>query len=162
MELGLATSVLASFFPVFSFLSFFLRFDLFIFRDRGREGEREGKKYQCMVASHTPSTGDLAHNSDMCPDWEWNWRPFGSQPVLNPLSYTSQGLILFLNVNFFYLPCSICFGKVAPMGSFRSDKSIPLKEACREGRARPVSRTRCSQAGTSMVFFSSCALTSFC
>ncbi|KAM5339667.1 uncharacterized protein AAES06_021127 isoform 1-T16 [Glossophaga mutica] len=27
----------------------------------------------------------------MCPDWESNLRHFGSQPVLNPLSYASQG-----------------------------------------------------------------------
>ena len=32
-----------------------------------------------MVASHTPPTGDLAHNSGMCPDWELNQRHFGSQ-----------------------------------------------------------------------------------
>ena len=36
---------------------FFLRFYLFIFTARGREGEREK---QCVVASHTPSTGGLA------------------------------------------------------------------------------------------------------
>ena len=23
--------------------------------------------------------GDLAHNSGMCPDWELNWLPFGSE-----------------------------------------------------------------------------------
>ena len=38
----------------------FLRFSLFIFRERGREGEKEGEKYQCVVASHMASTGDLA------------------------------------------------------------------------------------------------------
>ena len=27
---------------------------LFIFRQRGREGEREGEKHQCLIASHTP------------------------------------------------------------------------------------------------------------
>ena len=32
-----------------------------------------------MVASHVPPTGDLAHNPGMCPDWESNQRPFGSQ-----------------------------------------------------------------------------------
>ena len=32
-----------------------------------------------MVASHAPSTGDLAYNSGMCPDWESNWGPFGLQ-----------------------------------------------------------------------------------
>ena len=30
---------------------FFLRFYLFIFRQNGREGEREGEKYQCVVTS---------------------------------------------------------------------------------------------------------------
>ena len=43
------------------------------------EGEREGEKHQCVVASHTPPTGDLAHNPGMCPDWESNPRSFGSQ-----------------------------------------------------------------------------------
>ena len=51
---------------------FFLRFYLFTFRERGREGEREGEKLQCVVASHMAPTGALAHNPDMCPDWESN------------------------------------------------------------------------------------------
>ena len=38
---------------------FLKRFYLFIFRQRGRKRER---KYQCMVASCAPPTGDLAHN----------------------------------------------------------------------------------------------------
>ena len=42
----------------------------FIFRERGREGERKGEKHQCVVASHEPPTGDLAHSSSMCLDWE--------------------------------------------------------------------------------------------
>ena len=45
---------------------------LFIFRERGREEERAGEKHQCVVASHVPPTGDLAHNPGMCPDWESN------------------------------------------------------------------------------------------
>ena len=32
-----------------------------------------------MVASRTPPTGDVAHNPGMCPDWQSNQRPFGSQ-----------------------------------------------------------------------------------
>ena len=48
---------------------------IFIFRERGREGER----YQCVVASHAPPTGDLARNPGKCPDRELNWGPFGSQ-----------------------------------------------------------------------------------
>ena len=60
-----------------------------------REGkERRGEKHQCVVASHAPPTGDLAHNPDKCPDWESNRQtgdPLVPRPMLNPLSYTSQG-----------------------------------------------------------------------
>ena len=44
-----------------------------------RKGERQGDKHQRAVASCAPPTGDLARNPGMCPDWESNWRPFGSQ-----------------------------------------------------------------------------------
>ena len=57
----------------------FVRFYLFIFRQRGREKEREGEKHQCVVASRVPCTGDLAYNPGMCPNWESNWQPFGLQ-----------------------------------------------------------------------------------
>ena len=59
------------------FFNFLKRFYLFIFRERGREGERE--RNQCVVPSSMPSTGDLASNPGMCPDWESNQRHFGSQ-----------------------------------------------------------------------------------
>ena len=48
------------------------RFYLFIFRKRGREGERNGEKRQCMVASHMPPTGDQVCDPGMCLDWESN------------------------------------------------------------------------------------------
>ena len=57
----------------------FLRFYLFIFRERGKKGEREGEKYQCVVASCVPPTGDMVCNPGMCPDWKSNQRPLGSQ-----------------------------------------------------------------------------------
>ena len=44
-----------------------------------------------MVASHVAPTGDLACNPGMCPYWEPNQQPPGSQPTLNPLSHASQG-----------------------------------------------------------------------
>ena len=44
-----------------------------------------------MVAFYVAPTEDLARNPGMCPDWESNPQPFGSQPTLNLLSYTSQG-----------------------------------------------------------------------
>ena len=62
------------FFSFFSFLK-----DLFIFRERRKEGEREGEKHQCVVASCMPPTRDLVCNPGMCPDWESNRRLFGSQ-----------------------------------------------------------------------------------
>ena len=61
-------------------LGFFKKyFYLLIFRERGREEEREGEKCQCVVASRAPPTGDLACNPSMRPDWESNQQPFGSQ-----------------------------------------------------------------------------------
>ena len=52
-----------------TYFIFLKRFYLFIFRERGREGEREGEKHQCVVVSHTPPAGDLAWNPRVCPDW---------------------------------------------------------------------------------------------
>ena len=57
---------------------FFSRIYFFIL-EREMEGEREGEKHQCVVASCAPPTGDLPRNSDMCPGWESNWQPFDSQ-----------------------------------------------------------------------------------
>ena len=45
---------------------------LFIFRQKVRDGEREGEKHQCEVASRSPLTGDLACNPGMCPHWVWD------------------------------------------------------------------------------------------
>ena len=50
----------------------------------GREGEKEGEIHQWVsdtligCFSHAP-TGGLAWSPGMCPDWESNPRPFGSQ-----------------------------------------------------------------------------------
>ena len=55
-----------------------LRFYLFIFRARGREGGREGEKHR-SVDSHKAPSRDLALNPGTCPDWESNKQPSGSQ-----------------------------------------------------------------------------------
>ena len=39
------------------FAFFKKRFYLFIFREKGREGEREGEKHQCVAASQSPAPG---------------------------------------------------------------------------------------------------------
>ena len=66
--------------PLWSFF-FFLRF---IFRER----RKEGKKHQCVVASLSPPTGDLACNPGTCPAWELTSDPLVHRSALNPLSHT--------------------------------------------------------------------------
>ena len=58
---------------------FILKYFIYLFLERGREGEREGEKHQCVVASRAPPTGFLAHNPGTCPDGELNQQLFGSQ-----------------------------------------------------------------------------------
>ena len=58
---------------------FFYKDFIYLFLERGRKGEREGEKHQRVVASQEPRTEGLAGDPGMCPDWESNWRPFGSQ-----------------------------------------------------------------------------------
>ena len=50
---------------ILKLISFFKRFYLFIFRERGRKGEREEEKHHRAVASCAPSTTDLAVNPGM-------------------------------------------------------------------------------------------------
>ena len=40
---------------IITFILFFLRFYLLIFKEKGREGEREEEKYHYVVASHISS-----------------------------------------------------------------------------------------------------------
>ena len=75
------------------FFFFFLRF-LFIFREG--KGGREGEKHQYMVVSHAPPTGDLAHKSGMCPDWEANRQPFGSRADTQSTELHQPGRSLFI------------------------------------------------------------------
>ena len=49
------------------------------------EGVRErGRETSMCGAPHTPPTGDLACNPGLCPEWEWNQPPFGSQAGPQP------------------------------------------------------------------------------
>ena len=59
-------------------LGFFLRFYLFIFRERRREGEREGEKHQCVVASWAPPLGTWP-TTQACALTGLNQHSFGSQ-----------------------------------------------------------------------------------
>ena len=42
--------------------------DLFLFRQRGREEEREEEKHQCVTASHEFPNGDPGGNPGTCPN----------------------------------------------------------------------------------------------
>ena len=71
---------------------------LFIFRERVREGEREGEKHQCVVALHVPPTGDLARNPGTCPDLESSRPPFGLQSgIQSPEAHQPGTDIPFFN-----------------------------------------------------------------
>ena len=60
---------------------------------RQREGETEGEKLQCAVASCTPPTGDLTWPSTQACALKGSRTgdPSFCRPALNPLSHTSQG-----------------------------------------------------------------------
>ena len=104
---------------------FLKRFYLFIFREREREGEREGEKHQCVVASLVTPTGDLAHNPDMCPDWEWN-----CDPLVHSLSihWATPARALFI---FKKYGAHICIGQCrcrpAHMYKWKSDRNHPSR-----------------------------------
>ena len=72
------------FFSFYSlYIYIYIYFKILFFRERGREGEREGDKHS--VASHTPATQAYAltgnqTNNTLVP-----------RPLLSPLSNTSQG-----------------------------------------------------------------------
>ena len=74
---------------------------LFIFRERGREGEREGEEHQSVVYSHAPPTGDLACNPGMCPDWESSQQPFGSQAGTQSTDPHQPGFHINFKITFF-------------------------------------------------------------
>ena len=73
-----------------------------MFGEKGREGEREGEKHQCVIASHMPLTGDLAHNPGMCPDWVSNWWPCSSRASTQYTEPHQPGL-LYSSLNVFFL-----------------------------------------------------------
>ena len=78
--------------------------DMFIdFRERGREGKREGEKHQCEKETriscllHMPLTGDQAPDPGMCPAWlgiEASTFQFMGG-CSNQLSHTGQVFIIF-------------------------------------------------------------------
>ena len=58
------------------------------------------EKYQCVVASGIPSTGDLAGNPGMCPDRESNGQPFSSQAGAQSSELHQPGLFIIYMISF--------------------------------------------------------------
>ena len=77
---------------------FFLRFYLFIFRERGKEGREtsmwERNIYWLPLVHST--TGDWTCNLGMCPDQELNLWPFTLQDNAQPMIHTGQGKHILL------------------------------------------------------------------
>ena len=65
----------------------------YLFLETGERKEKE--KHQCVFPSHAPPTGDLACNPGMCPVWELNQQPFGSQADTQSTETHQRGLFVF-------------------------------------------------------------------
>ena len=72
------------------YITFQSRFCLFIFREKGREGVREGEKHQCVVASHTALTGIWPATQACALTGNQTGDPF-VHSLHSTQSYTSQG-----------------------------------------------------------------------
>ena len=84
MHIQCTLVVFYSFF--FKILFIFREQETFIFRERERNISVREKHHS--VAS---PTGDLACNSDTCPDWELNQWPFGLQASAQPTELHQPG-----------------------------------------------------------------------
>ena len=72
---------------------------IYLFLEMRREGEREGGKHQCVVASSMHPPGDLAHNLGMCPDWELNQLPLASQADIKSTEPHQPRLIVLFEID---------------------------------------------------------------
>ena len=68
------------------------------------EGEREGEKHQCLVASHVPLLGVWPTTQACALTGNWTGDPLVRRPALNPLSHSSQAMIFFKNTVNWCLP----------------------------------------------------------
>ena len=81
------------------------RFDLFIFRERGREGKKRRREISmcgCLSWDSLPRTGDLASNPGFCPNWKSNQQPFGSQASTQSTEPHQSGPSLDFKVRLLY------------------------------------------------------------
>ena len=62
-----------------------------------------GEKHQCVVASRSSSTGDLAHNPGLCLDWESNRRLLGLQAGAQSREPHEPGSVSLFKWGLYYL-----------------------------------------------------------
>ena len=78
----------------------------FIFRE-GKGGRKRGRETSHGCPSHAPNWGSGLSNSGMCPDWELNQRPFGSQADAQSTEPHQPGLRKKVTKNFVLFLCLI-------------------------------------------------------
>ena len=84
-------------------------FYLFIFRQRGKEGQRQ-RNMNVWLPLESP-IGDLAHNPHMCLDWELNHDHLVHRLALNLIRQSSQSYIqIFLIVSKSLVNCNLLIG----------------------------------------------------
>ena len=97
--------VFFSYTDLFSFISFIFLNILFIFRERGKEREREGEKHQCVLPFARPLLRTWPSTQVYVLTGNRTSNPLLHSLVLNPLSHTSQGSFSFYNSTLcFFLP----------------------------------------------------------
>ena len=88
----------------------FLRFYLFVFREKGRKGERGretsmyGRNIDLLPLARVPTRG-LAHNPGMCPDRGSNQWPFALRDGAQPTEPCQSGLRSFCIVSLWHTVC---------------------------------------------------------
>ena len=79
----------------FMFVVFYFKDFIYLSLERGGEKERE-RNINVWLPFTCPPTEDLACNPGICPDWELNQRPFGSQASTQSTEPHQPELFVFL------------------------------------------------------------------
>ena len=83
---------------IYTLLCFFKRFDLLIFRERGRERERKGEKHQCLVVPRVPPHQGVGLQPRQVLWPGINQRPFVLHSGVCSTEQHQPGLTLFLEL----------------------------------------------------------------
>ena len=105
-----------------------------------------------MIASQAPPTGDLACNAGMCPDWESNLRPFGSQASIQSTAPHQPGQHFFKNL----FPNHLSASQPLPPHTFNNFTILIIAKLFSAGQYHiPISSCTNSGSRSFTAFFSS-------